>query len=82
MFYPRTSGQYWKGRHLVLGGRIQLTDAISGLLRDKAIDAVRLVGESFNCGEKMGYLRGVCQLRATPPCAGEAFRKWLAEFVA
>lgn len=63
-------------------GRIQLTDAISGLLRDKTIDALRLVGESFNCGEKMGYLRAFVSYGLRHPVQGEAFRKWLAEFVA
>lgn len=62
--------------------RIQLTDAIAGLLKEQPVDVLRLVGETFNCGEKMGYLRAFVTYGLRHPVQGEAFRKWLAEFVA
>ncbi|QJW56704.1 UTP--glucose-1-phosphate uridylyltransferase [Serratia plymuthica] len=63
-------------------GRIQLTDAIAGLLKEQPVDVLRLVGETFNCGEKMGYLRAFVTYGLRHPVQGEAFRKWLAGFVA
>jgi UTP--glucose-1-phosphate uridylyltransferase len=63
-------------------GRIQLTDAISGLLKQQPVDVLRLVGDTFNCGEKMGYLRAFVTYGLRHPQQGEAFRKWLENFVA
>ncbi|NLU19022.1 MAG: GalU regulator GalF [Serratia liquefaciens] len=63
-------------------GRIQLTDAISGLLKEHPVDVLRLVGDTFNCGEKMGYLRAFVTYGLRHPQQGEAFRRWLEEFVA
>ena len=49
-------------------GRIQLTDAIA--------EATELVGESFNCGEKLGYLRAFVTYGLRHPTQGKAFREW------
>jgi UTP--glucose-1-phosphate uridylyltransferase len=57
-------------------GRIQLTDAIAELLKHQAVEASVLVGESFNCGEKMGYLRAFVTHGLRHPTQGEAFREW------
>jgi len=35
-----------------------------------------LVGESFNCGEKMGYLRAFVTYGLRHPTQGKAFREW------
>ncbi|HCT9095963.1 MULTISPECIES: UTP--glucose-1-phosphate uridylyltransferase GalU [Serratia] len=58
-------------------GRIQLTDAIATLAKQKPVEAMRLVGESFNCGEKMGYLRAFVTYGLRHPVQGEAFRAWV-----
>jgi UTP--glucose-1-phosphate uridylyltransferase len=58
-------------------GRIQLTDAIATLAKQKPVEAMRLVGESFNCGEKMGYLRAFVTFGLRHPTQGEAFRAWV-----
>ncbi|MEL5469431.1 sugar phosphate nucleotidyltransferase [Serratia nevei] len=62
-------------------GRIQLTDAIAGLLKQQAVEASVLVGESFNCGEKMGYLRAFVTHGLRHPTQGEAFREWVERLV-
>ncbi|MEG7456432.1 sugar phosphate nucleotidyltransferase [Serratia marcescens] len=62
-------------------GRIQLTYAIAGLLKQQAVEASVLVGESFNCGEKMGYLRAFVTHGLRHPTQGEAFREWVERLV-
>lgn len=57
-------------------GRIQLTDAIAELLKHKPVEAMKLVGESFNCGEKLGYLRAFVTYGLRHPTQGKAFREW------
>ena len=57
-------------------GRIQLTDAIAELLKQQTVEATELVGESFNCGEKMGYLRAFVTYGLRHPTQGKAFREW------
>ena len=39
------------------GGEIQLTDAIDGLLAEESIEAYKMMGETYDCGEKLGYLK-------------------------
>jgi UTP--glucose-1-phosphate uridylyltransferase len=39
------------------GGEIQLTDAISALLKHERVLAVRLSGTRYDCGSKLGYLQ-------------------------
>ncbi|MEX7623933.1 sugar phosphate nucleotidyltransferase [Serratia marcescens] len=57
-------------------GRIQLTDAIAELLQHNTVEAMGLVGDSFNCGEKMGYIRAFVTYGLRHPSQGEAFRTW------
>ncbi|RTF82779.1 UTP--glucose-1-phosphate uridylyltransferase [Serratia marcescens] len=58
------------------GDEIQLTDAIAELLKRKPVEATELVGESFNCGEKLGYLRAFVTYGLRHPTQGKAFREW------
>lgn len=60
-------------------GRIQLTDAIAELLKHKPVEAMELVGESFNCGEKMGYLRAFVTYGLRHPTQGKVFREWVEQ---
>jgi len=39
------------------GGEIQLTDAIDSLLAEQAVEAYKMMGETYDCGEKLGYLK-------------------------
>ncbi|PHS73172.1 MAG: UTP--glucose-1-phosphate uridylyltransferase [Cycloclasticus sp.] len=38
------------------GGEIQLTVAIDELLTEQAVDAYKMMGTTYDCGEKLGYL--------------------------
>jgi len=39
------------------GGEIQLTDAIDSLLAEQTVEAYKMCGETYDCGEKLGYLK-------------------------
>ncbi|MCV6609312.1 MAG: UTP--glucose-1-phosphate uridylyltransferase GalU [Amphritea sp.] len=39
------------------GGEIQLTDALDELLKEQAVDAYRMTGKTYDCGNKLGYLQ-------------------------
>src|SRR6185503_5288841 len=53
------------------GGEIQLTDAISALLKEDKALAVRLPGRRFDCGSKLGYLKATIELGLRHPEVGE-----------
>lgn len=62
-------------------GRIQLTDAIDALAEEEPVDSVALTGESYNCGEKLGYMRAYVAYGLRHPQQGAEFKAWLKEFV-
>lgn len=62
-------------------GRIQLTDAIATLLKVKPVEAMELVGESFNCGGKLGYLKAFVTYGLRHPTQGKAFQQWAETLV-
>jgi len=39
------------------GDEIQLTDAIDALLNEQSVEAYKMAGEAYDCGEKLGYLK-------------------------
>jgi UTP--glucose-1-phosphate uridylyltransferase len=59
------------------GGEIQLTDAISALLKEEKALAVRLPGRRFDCGSKLGYLQATVELGTRHPEVGAAFARYL-----
>src|ERR1041385_7092341 len=59
------------------GGEIQLTDAISALLKHERAFAVRLPGRRFDCGSKLGYLQATLEFGKRHPEVGEAFARYL-----
>ncbi len=59
------------------GGEIQLTDAISALLAEERVLAVRLPGRRFDCGSKLGYLQATVELGVRHPEVGAAFARYL-----
>jgi UTP--glucose-1-phosphate uridylyltransferase len=59
------------------GGEIQLTDAISRLLGQERVLAVRLPGRRFDCGSKLGYLQATVEYGVRHSEVGEAFARYL-----
>ena len=60
-----------------VGGEIQLTDGIAGLLRREKVFAYRYDGVRYDCGSKEGFLEATVQLALQHPQLGASFRSYL-----
>jgi UTP--glucose-1-phosphate uridylyltransferase len=60
-----------------VGGEIQLTDGIAGLLRREKVFAYRYDGRRYDCGSKEGFLQANVELALEHPQLGPAFRDYL-----
>ncbi len=59
------------------GGEIQLTDAISSLLRREEVLAWEFAGRRFDCGNKLGYLQATVEYALDHPELAAPFAEWL-----
>lgn len=60
-----------------VGGEIQLTDGIAGLLRRQKVFAYRYDGKRYDCGSKEGFLQANVELALQHPQLGAGFREYL-----
>jgi UTP--glucose-1-phosphate uridylyltransferase len=60
-----------------VGGEIQLTDGIAGLLRREKVFAYRYEGLRYDCGSKEGFLEANVELALKHPTLGPGFRDYL-----
>jgi UTP--glucose-1-phosphate uridylyltransferase len=60
-----------------VGGEIQLTDGIAGLLRREKVFAYRYDGKRYDCGSKEGFLQANVELALAHPELGPGFREYL-----
>ena len=60
-----------------VGGEIQLTDGIAGLMREEAVYAFQYSGKRYDCGSKEGFLEATVELALAHPEVGEHFRHYL-----
>ena len=60
-----------------VGGEIQLTDGIAGLLRREKVFAYRYEGRRYDCGSKEGFLEANVELALEHPQVGASFRAYL-----
>ena len=60
-----------------VGGEIQLTDGIAGLLRREKVFAYRYEGKRYDCGSKEGFLQANVELALAHPQLGGGFRDYL-----
>jgi UTP--glucose-1-phosphate uridylyltransferase len=60
-----------------VGGEIQLTDGIAGLLRREKVFAYRYKGRRYDCGSKEGFLEANVELALEHPQIGPGFRDFL-----
>jgi UTP--glucose-1-phosphate uridylyltransferase len=60
-----------------VGGEIQLTDGIAGLLRRERVFAYRYEGRRYDCGSKEGFLEANVELALAHPQLGPGFREFL-----
>ena len=60
-----------------IGGEIQLTDGIAGLLKSEKAYAYRYSGKRYDCGSKEGFLQANVELALANAELGADFRAWL-----
>jgi UTP--glucose-1-phosphate uridylyltransferase len=60
-----------------VGGEIQLTDGIAGLLRQEEVLGYAYQGKRYDCGSKMGFLEATVELALRHPEVGAGFAQWL-----
>ena len=61
-----------------VGGEIQLTDGIAGLMDEQAVYAFQYEGKRYDCGSKEGFLEATVELALQHPEVGAHFRDYLA----
>jgi UTP--glucose-1-phosphate uridylyltransferase len=66
-----------ESQKLGVGGEIQLTDGIAGLLRREKVFAYRYEGRRYDCGSKEGFLEANVELALEHPQIGPGFRDYL-----
>jgi UTP--glucose-1-phosphate uridylyltransferase len=64
------------------GGEIQLTDAMAELMKTQAFYALEYAGVTYDCGDKVGWLRANVALALQRPDLAEATRAALAPLLA
>ena len=77
--YILTPGVFHEITHQArgVGGEIQLTDGIAGLLRREKVFAYRYEGKRYDCGSKEGFLQANVELALAHPQLGPGFREFL-----
>ena len=61
------------------GNEIQLTDAIALLQNTEQVEAYRMKGQTFDCGNKLGYLKAVLHYGVAHPTLGTEFKALIQE---
>jgi UTP--glucose-1-phosphate uridylyltransferase len=59
------------------GDEVQLTDAISTLMKTEQVDAYYMKGVSHDCGSKLGYMTANVEYALRHPELGEEFKSFL-----
>ncbi len=60
-----------------VGGEIQLTDGIAGLLKREKVFAYRYEGKRYDCGSKEGFLQANVELALAHAALGPDFKSYL-----
>jgi UTP--glucose-1-phosphate uridylyltransferase len=61
------------------GGEIQLTDAISRLMKKEKVLAYRFTGTRYDCGSKLGYLQATVEYALKHAELADEFRQYLKQ---
>ena len=62
-----------------VGGEIQLTDGIAGLMKEEPVYAFQYLGKRYDCGSKEGFLEATVELALQHPEVGAYFRDYLSK---
>lgn len=60
-----------------VGGEIQLTDGIAGLMKTESVYAFEYNGKRYDCGSKEGFLQATVELALQHPEVGAQFKAYL-----
>lgn len=60
-------------------GEIQLTDAISSLLSQEQVFALKFAGNRYDCGSKLGYLQAIVSYGLKHPEVASEFQSYLEQ---
>lgn len=60
-----------------VGDEIQLTDAIDMLIMQETVEAFHMTGESFDCGDKIGYMEAFVEYGLHHEKLGREFKEYL-----
>jgi UTP--glucose-1-phosphate uridylyltransferase len=60
-----------------VGGEIQLTDGIAGLMKTESVYAFEYSGKRYDCGSKEGFLQATVELALQHPEVGAQFKTYL-----
>jgi len=69
--------QHIRSQPTGVGGEIQLTDGIAGLMTQESVYAFQYSGKRYDCGSKEGFLEATVELALAHPEVGEHFRSYL-----
>jgi UTP--glucose-1-phosphate uridylyltransferase len=61
------------------GDEVQLTDAISSLMKTEQVDAYYMKGRSHDCGSKLGYMTANVEYALRHPELGTEFKAFLKD---
>lgn len=64
------------------GGEIQLTDGIAALMKSQTVLAYRYVGQRYDCGSKLGYLKASLAMGLKHPETGKEFTNHVQQLLA
>ena len=60
-----------------VGDEIQLTDAIDMLIEKETVEAFHMTGESFDCGDKIGYMKAFVEYGIRHDKLGKEFKAFI-----
>ena len=60
-----------------VGGEIELTDGIAGLMKTESVYAFEYSGKRYDCGSKEGFLQATVELALQHPEVGAQFKAYL-----
>ncbi|HHW7506473.1 TPA: UTP--glucose-1-phosphate uridylyltransferase GalU [Mannheimia haemolytica] len=62
-----------------VGDEIQLTDAIDMLIHQETVEAFHMTGRSFDCGDKVGYMKAFVEYSLNHDKCGKEFKAFVKE---
>ena len=76
MFFSSNLGLIGK-TPIGVGDEIQLTDAIDMLIEKETVEAFHMTGETFDCGDKIGYMEAFVEYGIRHEKLGKEFKSFI-----